>query len=481
MSTDYSNLSEGELDDLLTDLEQAAKEASRVYVPYDKQKQFHVAPNKIRALFGGNRSGKTECGTNEARFHATGIYPEWYPVDKRWTGATRGRVVVQDFKKALGEVVWPKIQQWFDPELIIKIEKSMGNVVKLFIRHVSGGVSTVDIMTYEQDTAFFEGWSGHWVWFDEPPPRDKYIACLRGMIDFGGRMWITATPIAEPWMFDEIVLNVERDAWHEVVSSYDNPFIPASEIKELEISLTDEEKEARIRGKFIHLTGRIYPDLDTNVHLVERCAEGWLHWPIYFVLDPADRRPHHGIWAVVDPMGTITVFDEIVFHGTIKDTCAQILVRERTAGIQSDNVIRILDPNKGKTPSLVTGLRLVDEFATHGLYFTATVNDDLALGHLAVREKLAYDKKQAVSTTNFPKLLFVRDRTRECIKQLLSYVWDDWRGRNNANKSQKEVPKDINKDMPDCVRYLCMSNPTWANDDSPKTYFSGGGRTGYGP
>lgn len=473
--------SEEDLDQLLADLELASAEALRVYVPYSKQKEFHVAPNKIRAIFGGNRSGKSECGVNEARFHATGVYPVWYPDSKRWTGPTRGRVVVQDFKKALGEVVWPKVQQWFDPASIVKIERSMGNVVKIHVQHISGGISTVDFLTYEQDTSQFEGWSGHWVWFDEPPPRDKYIACLRGMIDFGGRMWITATPISEPWMFDEIVLNTERNAWFTTVSSYDNPYILAEEIKELEVSLTDEEREARIKGKFIHLTGRIYSDLDTNVHLIEKLPQGAYSWPIYFVLDPADRRPHHAVWATVDPFGTIIVFDELIYRGTIKDTSSQIINRERTAGINPENVIRILDPNKGRSPSLVSGINLVDEFAVNGLYFTANVNDDIAMGHLAVREKLAYDKKQPLSSTNLPKLLFVREKTRECIKQLLSYVWDDWRGRNNASKSAKEVPKDINKDMPDCIRYLCMSNPCWTNDDSPRTRFTGGGRTGYGP
>lgn len=482
MSSDsFSNPDDENIDDVLARLEAAEKEASRIYVPYKQQKEIHVASNKIRAMFGGNRSGKTEVGTNEARFHSTGNYPIWYPESKRWTGPTRGRIVVKDYRKGWGEVVLPKINQWFDPELILKIEKTMGNITKMYIRHSSGGVSTFDIMTHEQDTEQYEGWSGHWVWFDEPPPRDKYIACLRGTIDFAGRMWITATPITEPWMFDEIVLNKERNAFYKVVSSYDNPYISAEEIHELEVSLTDEEREARIHGKFIHLTGRIYPDLDTNVHLVDNLPFGHEGWPTYFVLDPADRRPHHGIWAKVDPYDTIYVFDEIVRHGTIAETAQEIKVRERTQGVDPEGVIRILDPNKGNTPSSVTGLKLVTEFATHGTYFTATVNDDVALGHLAVREKLAYDKKQPLSTTNHPKMYFVRDRTRECIRQLMSYVWDDWRGRNNASRSQKEVPKDINKDMPDCIRYLCMSNPCWFIDDSASTRFTGGGRTGYGP
>lgn len=467
------------LDEELQRLEEAAKLARTLYVPHPKQKLFHQATNKVRAVFGGNRSGKSEMGTLECKFHSTGRYPEWYPEEGRFNTPTRGRIVVTDYKKGAGEVLVPKLEQWFDDGDIIKIEKSMGNISKVYVRHLTGGTSTFDVMTHEQDTMQFEGWSGHWVWFDEPPPRDKYIACLRGTVDYNGRIWITATPITEPWLYDEIILNTERDAWHLAVSIYDNPYISQKSIKEFEVSLTDEEKEARIHGKFLHLTGRIYGELDTNVHLIDRLPNGHYAWPTYFVLDPADRRPHHGIWAKLDPMGTLYVFDELVYKGTIKDTSEQIRLRERTNGVRTDDVIRILDPNKGNTPSNVTGLLLVNEFATHNIYFTANVNDDLATGHLAVKERLSYTKSEPLSTTNCPKLLFVKQFTRECIRQLLSYVWDDWRGRSNSSRSEKEVPKDINKDMPDCIRYLVMSNP-WFPDSGSGGRRGGGGITGWG-
>lgn len=480
MQEDEVLKTEEEIDVELAELEELERLTKTLYIPHPKQKLFHCAPNTVRAVFGGNRSGKSEMGVNEAKFHSTGRYPDWYPEDKRWSYPTRGRIVVTDYRKGGGEVIEPKIKQWFDPDTIVKFEKSMGNLVKVHVQHISGGISTFDIMTHEQDTMQFEGWSGHWVWFDEPPPRDKYISCLRGLVDFCGRAFITATPISEPWLYDEIMLNTEQDCWHVAVSIYDNPYLSDEGRKIMISSLTDEEKEARVHGKFLHLTGRVYKELDTNVHLLDVMPVSSYSWPVYFVLDPADRRPHHGIWAKVDPFGTIYVIDEIVFKGTIKDTSKEILIRERVNHIRPLEVIRILDPNKGKTPSAVSGLKLIDEFSSHAVYFTANVNDDVALGHLAVKERLSYDKNNPVSSTNHPKIYFIREKTRECVKQLLSYVWDDWRGRNASSRSEKEQVKDINKDMPDCIRYLCMSNPVFFQDDDfysvPTT-----NRTGYGP
>ena len=473
----FDELSEDELNQVLEELEEVNDESSRIYIPHPAQREFHSACHKIRALFGANRSGKSDAGVNEAKMHSTGQYPDWYPVEQRFSGPTMGRVVVTDYRVGCREVLEPKIKRWFAQEDIVKIDRTMGNISKVHVRHITGGISTFDVLTHEQDSNVFEGWSGHWAWFDEPPPRDKYIATLRGLVDFDGRIWITATPITEPWLHDEIVLNVQRKAWHKAVSIFDNPHLSRKAIEEFMVSLTPEEKEARIHGKFLHLTGRVYGEFDTNVHLLENLPKGHEEWPVYFVLDPADRRPHHAIWAKVDPMNRVWIFDELVYKGTIEATSKEIVVRERTKKIKTEDVIRILDPNKGRTPSAATGLKLIDEFAKHGVYFTANVNDDLALGHLSVKERLSFSKEKGI----FPTIYFIRDTTRECVKQMLSYVWEDWRGRNASGRSEKEVPKDINKDMPDCVRYLCMSKPTWFNPRMrgdygvPKLGFTGWG------
>ena len=263
-SLDIEALTEEELNLLLANVESVSNDADRMYIPHPAQLEFHTVDNKIRALFGANRSGKTDAGVNEARMHSTGQYPDWYPMALRLSGPNMGRIVVTDYKKGAGEVLEPKLKRWFDPADIIKIDRSVGNISKVYVRHITGGVSTFDVMTHEQDTNTFEGWSGHWAWFDEPPPRDKYIATLRGLVDFNGRLWITATPISEPWLFDEIVLNTARKAWHKAVSIYENPHLTKKGIEELAVSLTPEEKEARIHGKFLHLTGRVYKDLDTK-------------------------------------------------------------------------------------------------------------------------------------------------------------------------------------------------------------------------
>ena len=42
---------------------------------HQKQLAFHKCPKRNRWVFGGNRSGKTECGAAECVYRARGIHP----------------------------------------------------------------------------------------------------------------------------------------------------------------------------------------------------------------------------------------------------------------------------------------------------------------------------------------------------------------------------------------------------------------------
>ena len=145
------------------------------YDPMPKQLAFHTSAAPCRAIFGGNRSGKTTCGGMEFAFHITGDYPVWYPEDQRWHGAIKGRIIARDYAKGVGEIISPFFEEWLDPSLIArKVKNHQGIITKYFMKNGS----VFDILTHEQDVEQFEGWKGHIAWFDEPPPRDKYIASL---------------------------------------------------------------------------------------------------------------------------------------------------------------------------------------------------------------------------------------------------------------------------------------------------------------
>jgi hypothetical protein len=46
-----------------------------LYIPHPTQKAFHKSNARIRAFFGGNRSGKTRAVVQELLWYATGLHP----------------------------------------------------------------------------------------------------------------------------------------------------------------------------------------------------------------------------------------------------------------------------------------------------------------------------------------------------------------------------------------------------------------------
>lgn len=488
-----SNIPDEDLDAVLKELEGLSVQTTADYTctspsgkEHYKQMAFHCSDKRIRLLSGGNRSGKTEGGVAEDVMHMTGIYPSWWPEALRYKHPTRGRIIVTDYK-AGAAVFEEKLWKWLPRNLVMDISRTQAKTIgSLKVKHVSGGISSVEILTHEQDDMVFEGWSGHWAHFDEPPPREKYIATRRGLIDLKGKCWMTLTPINQPWIYDEIISSDNPDVFFTIVDTRDNPFQSEEEIASFERSLSDDEKEQRLHGNSVRMVGLVYKQFDQAVHVIPASRIPIdPRWPTYFVTDPHDRKPHFGIWAKVDPFGKIYVIGEIKFKGTFAEYSKEVLMREVMEDewhIRPMDVIRILDPNKGNTPSAVSGLTLVNEFSNHGLFFNATVNDDITTGHLAVAGRLSYRKDLPLSSTNCPKLYFFKENTLECVRYMMRYTWSEWKGSGKDERSKKETPTEKFKDFPDCVRYLVMSGPSYfEQDDSDPEPYTAGGVTGYGP
>ena len=462
---------EDKLDQVLFELEFIGKRSTKEWLPHAKQKEFHCAKENIRLILGGNRSGKTVAGCAEALMHSTGLYPDWYPYEQRMRTPNIGRIIVSEYSKGYGETVLPNINTWLPKSMIAS---SRNNHEGYPAKYILKNGSSFDICTHDQENKVFEGWHGHWAWFDEPPPRDKYIATMRGLIDFNGRVWLTLTPLTEAWIWDELVQRKDGSVSMTQVNTHDNPFISKAGIKEFEKMISPEEKEARIQGKFLHLSGLVYKTFDRNVHLksfnldqldstYSKMQKKW-----FFVLDPHDRRPHCGMWAFVNPQQKKFVAYELYREDTISDLCAYILAFEKIHKIPSESVTRIGDPNKLETPSAVSGLKLKMEFLERSngkIFFLTKLDDDITKGHLIVKENLSYNKEKELDTYNSPSLYFNDyQNIPHVIEHMEKYMYQDWKGLNKDSRSPKETPKDLNKDMPDCIRYFLMTNPAYEAD-----------------
>ena len=431
------------------------------YEPYEKQLRFHTATTPTRAIFGGNRSGKTTCGGMELLFHITGIYPKWYPEDQKLELPVKGRVVAKDFQKGVGEVIVPFLEEWLDMSLV---KKKYRNPIGIPVKWTLRNGSQFDILTHEQNTEQFEGWKGYVAWFDEPPPRDKYIATLRGLVDYRGRNWLTLTPLTQPWIYDEIYINKDPKRVFTVTTDIrDNPYLSEDAVREFEKNLTDEEIEARMHGRFLHLSGLIFKEFTDFTHVCEppQVREGWTR---YFCIDPHPRTPVACLWLAVDPYGNHWVYDELWLKDMdIEQVAHAIHAQEGNLPPQ----VRFIDPAMDKDNELAGGFNTRRELMKYGVY-CQRANTDTSHSRVKQALKLKYVHKYG---TEVPQLRISR-RCQHTIYEFQHYIWGE--RKHSAGMTEKNQPKKANDHFMDCLRYIYNAGPRYiAPDEDEEVVYEG--------
>jgi phage terminase large subunit-like protein len=442
----------------------------------------------------GNRGGKSECGILEDWAFAHGERP-WDGTKTPLPVPNRGRIITESYD-VIRKNIEPKIKALWPKESIL--EKKKGQSGHLAIVKFRNG-SWVDILSYEQISDKHEGVDLDWIHFDEPPPRAHYIANVRGLVDRGGYWWMTATPIKEPYVVDEIVAkcgdpkfpNYHLTEW----STYENVNygLHEKDVEEYKATLDPGEIQARIYGKPLSLQGAVYPEFRDHLWIPgeKDIDESGGHiikpfvipsaWPRYFGCDPHDRSPTHGLWIAVNEENEAFVYDEIQLPiMTVKDMADTIKLREteHKDPYKGGQIYRIIDPAAArKNNVLAVGSNIKDQFLENGMYFYSATNE-LDAGHKKVREYLKFEETR----NGMAPRMFIFDTCTGFRHAMKRYIWDEFSSHKEAQKRDpKNKPREKYKHWPDCVRYLLMANPRYIapRDHKKKKHVSNCRTTGY--
>ncbi len=261
--------------------EQARREKNNRLLKYNvgdkihlKQLEFHKCDKKNRWVFGGNRSGKTECGAVETVYMARGIHP--YRKNK----ANVFGWVVSLSTQVQRDVAQNKILDYLNPEWIEDVTMLSGKkecprrgvIDQIRVKNVFGGISVIGFKSCDQGREKFQGSSLDFVWFDEEPPEDIYDECRMRILDRKGDIFGTMTPLKGlTFIYEKIFLNLSNspDVWCEFMEWADNPFLDAVETENLTKSLSADQIESRRYGRFKSSTGLVYSEFDENAHVIE--------------------------------------------------------------------------------------------------------------------------------------------------------------------------------------------------------------------
>lgn len=492
----------------------------------------HTSRAREVAVVGGNRSSKTDTMLAELSIQATGHIPRalWdvYPREKL-RAPIRARVVCNSLVDTLEPIIKPKLRydQWngvgapnqrrghwgWIPQHCLpggsweKAYSEKNRTLKVAVdNHWVGpggeinrvtGYSTIQFMSYDQDLSAFVGSSMHFIGHDELPPAEIYKENRLRTLDVAGQIYTAFTPPDQlgaargdvSWFFDEVYERGlpgpqrHKDIESIILHTERNRILDAGDIADMASKMSAEEREVRLLGRFIHLTGVIFhlftsreewwcfkcqrkvlpvrrtcpyctgDDLGTFTHVLEPFPVP-SHWPVVMVIDPHPRKKDAVGWFAISPIDDVYMVGELNVDGTAEDVVRSILQYEKQHKLTVAK--RLMDPNIAleTNDKLQRGWTLRAEYERAGLTCDLA-NDDM---HSGINEVLEYLKPDL--RTRSPRLQ-IFNTCQQTMHAMQRWSWDDW-GHKASEKEPKEKPRDKFKDFCDVVRYCLMDGPSFA-------------------
>jgi len=314
-----------------------------------------------------------------------------------------------------------------------------------------------DIMSYEQDAKEFESATLGWAWFDEPPTEAIFKATVSRMRK-GGIIFISETPLYAAWLYDHIIANPDTELANKGQRVYIEAGVEAAciqhgirghlehdDIQRMIGEYSEDEKQARIYGKFQHLIGLRFKQFSRNIHVVKPFNIDYRNYTVYEALDPHDRTPDTCNWLAVDRKGRKYIVDELWLK--CQGGTEELAQRIKKIAQQYRVERRVIDPSAfnedqhADIPHTSLGVKLQG----YGLNYqeaskTRTMSDK------RIEDALTYQKINLNGQEEFIKApeLYIFDNCKRTIFEFEHLRWDEWSGKQAEKKDQKE--KTIDRD-----------------------------------
>lgn len=285
---------------------------------YAKHRTALESKDSTITSMAANRVGKTQKGAWLVTAHATGDYPSWWKGKRHseptqiWvagitTESTRDIIQLElmgDINSGLGTGMIPA-------EKIISYKRKQGStdaVEMVYVRHVSGGISTIAFKSMEQGRSKFQGTAKHLIWLDEEPDREAYeiySECNQRTMTTGGQVLLTFTPLKGMSDLVKFLIDKRNTPGYTFVNMTwdDAPHLDPAEKARRTAEMRPHEVEARTKGVPTIKEGLIYPFADSEI-MVEPFPVP-KHWPIVIGMDVGFTAPTAAILMARDPKSDV--------------------------------------------------------------------------------------------------------------------------------------------------------------------------------
>jgi len=237
------------------------------------------------------------------------------PIKVRWIGP--------DWEKGIKGIIVPEIKKNWPKDIPVESKKNHIGVEAYW--NDPNGMFQLEIMSNMSESDVFEGWSGHLIVWDEPPKRANRVAAARGLIDVNGRELFCMTLLKEAWINKDVIKATLKATLedgtpdpsvfnvHGEIQDNVGYGLTQKGVDEFAKKLTNEEKDARLKGVPSYLTGLVL-NLDREIHVKKRFDIPH-HYMVNIAIDIHPSKPQHVLFQAIDPNNNKFLIFEIVGHG----------------------------------------------------------------------------------------------------------------------------------------------------------------------
>jgi phage terminase large subunit-like protein len=416
---------------------------------YKKHIEFFEGGNKYRErlMLAANRVGKTEgVGGYEVTMHLTGLYPDWWrgkrftrPISA-WAAGDTGKTVreIIQFKllgpyNDMGTGLIPK-------DCIVKTTPKQGipeAIDTIHVKHVSGGVSTLVLKSYDQKRISFQGTEQDVIWCDEEPDMGIYTECLLRTMDTSGTgknngmILVTFTPLMGmsetvlAFLPNGEVLENQTGSKLVVMATWDDcPHLTETVKKELWDSIPPFQRDARSKGVPQLGSGAIYPIPESEIFVPDFPIPE--HWPRAYALDVGWNRTA-AIWGALD-----RETDTVYFYSEHYRGQAEPVIHAQAINARGEWIPGVIDP-AARGRGQKDGLQLMQAYIDLGLDLDVAFNG-VESGIFEVWQRFSSGRLKVFNSLGNFKTefrLYRRDEKGQIVK--------------------------ANDHLQDCCRYFCLS------------------------
>ena len=219
--------------------------------------------------------------------------------------------------------------------------------------------------------------------------------------------------------------------------------------------IAEEERQARVHGKFAHLVGLVFKKWSKKIHVIPPFELKYADYVTYHALDTHLNTPYAGLWLAVDGYGRKYVVDELWKNSTESELAMMIKAKNEKYRMGRNIIEPAADISEQAVGMTSLKLRLQQN---HGLYYETGSKERTACIQ-RIQKALEYVEVGG-KIEQYPEL-FVFSTCERLIWEMDRYVYDEWKGKTKESKDPKDKPVDKDDHLIEDLGRLLFIEPSF--------------------